>query len=149
MKSHRERGDNKKFITLVPKVLKWRFLICCLNNFGDFYWILIRLFSTQSVHTIQPLIFIYRMGNFVCHHWGFRSIYRPLSYPFRSLEIIPFLEHLLVPVNLLGGKQLADSRHLRLAPTKSLLWQLLVAPNNKDFLIKERKRSCGFVVYSQ
>ena len=33
----------------------------------------------------QPLIIIYRRGNFVDYHWGYISIYRPLSYPFRSL----------------------------------------------------------------
>ncbi len=33
----------------------------------------------------QPLIVIYRWGDFVYHYWGNTSIYRPLSYPFRSL----------------------------------------------------------------
>ena len=33
----RKGGDIALFITLVPKVLKIRFLIRLLNNFGDFY----------------------------------------------------------------------------------------------------------------
>ena len=28
---------------------------------------------------------MHRRGNFVYHYWGFTLIYRPLSYPFRSL----------------------------------------------------------------
>ena len=38
-----------------------------------------------SVQTFQPLTVIYRRGNFIYHHWGCASIYRPLSYTFRSL----------------------------------------------------------------
>ena len=37
-----------------------------------------------SVETFKPLIVIYIMVIFVYYHWGI-SIYRPLSYPFRSL----------------------------------------------------------------
>ena len=33
----------------------------------------------------QPLIVIYKMGNFVYYHWRFIFNYRPLSYPFRFL----------------------------------------------------------------
>ena len=40
----------------------------------------------------QLLIVIYRRGNFCnhfCnHYWGCTSIYRPLSYPFRPLQIM-------------------------------------------------------------
>ena len=52
------------------------------HNFGDFskFWL---VGSKMSVQTFQPLIFIYRRGNF--HHWGFTVVYRHLSYPFRSL----------------------------------------------------------------
>ena len=32
---------------------------------------------------------IWRRSNFVYHHWGNISIYRPLSYPFRSLWTYP------------------------------------------------------------
>ena len=38
------------------------------------------------IQTFQPLILIYRRGTFVYHHWGCTSIYRPLSFPFRSLQ---------------------------------------------------------------
>ena len=38
-----------------------------------------------NAQTFQPLILIYRRGNFVCHDWGCTSIFRPLSYPFKSL----------------------------------------------------------------
>ena len=38
-----------------------------------------------SVQKFQQLIVIYRLGNFVYNHWGCTSIYRLLSYPFRSL----------------------------------------------------------------
>ena len=45
----------------------------------------------MSVFTFQPLILIYGRDNFVYHHWGCTWVYRPLSYPFRSLYIIFFL----------------------------------------------------------
>ena len=32
------------------------------------------------------ILFIHKRGNFVCHHWGWISIYRPLSYPLRTLQ---------------------------------------------------------------
>ena len=48
-------------------------------------WILIGCFIKFSVQTFQPLILITRMGNFLYHYWGCTSIYRPLSYPLRSL----------------------------------------------------------------
>ena len=41
--------------------------------------------SVLSVQTFQPLIVIHKRGNFVYHHRGCALIYRPLSYPFRSL----------------------------------------------------------------
>ena len=44
-----------------------------------------------SPQTFQPLIVIYIGGHFVHYHWGFTSIYRPVSYPFRSLENISFI----------------------------------------------------------
>ena len=36
--------------------------------------------------TFQKLTIIYKRGNFVYHYWWCTSIYRPLSYPFRSLH---------------------------------------------------------------
>ena len=41
---------------------------------------------------VQPLI-IFRRGIFVYRHWGCKSIYRPLSYPFRSLLLYHLNEH--------------------------------------------------------
>ena len=38
----------------------------------------------------QPLILIYRKDNFMYHHWDCTSIYWPLSYPFRSLQITTY-----------------------------------------------------------
>ena len=67
-----------------PKVLL-SFLIRWRNNFGNFYWILIGWFIKLSFQTFQPLILIYRRVNFVYPYWGWTSIYRLLSYPFRSL----------------------------------------------------------------
>ena len=49
---------------------------------------LIGWFIKSSVHTFLPLILIYWRGNFVCKYWGCTSIYRPLSYPFKSLIYI-------------------------------------------------------------
>ena len=55
-------------------------------NFVDFYWILIGWFILLSVQTFQPPIVIISRGNFVYLHWKCTLIYRPLTYPFRSLS---------------------------------------------------------------
>ena len=60
LKESRKRGDNGLFTTLVPKVNNNVFLIRWLNNFGDFYWILIGWFIKMSIKMFQPLILIYR-----------------------------------------------------------------------------------------
>ena len=88
IKSREREGQMGCFFTLVPKVL--HFLIYWLNIFGNFYWILIGWFIKLSGQMFWTLILIYRRGNFVYYHWGWTSIYRPLSYPFRSqaLKII-------------------------------------------------------------
>ena len=82
----REGGDNGLFITLVPKVLYDCFLILWLNNFGDFYLILISWIIQLSVQTFQSLIVIYGRGNTVYHQ---------------------FIGHCLIPLypcySLLGG----------------------------------------------
>ena len=49
-------------------------------QYGDFYLISICQFIKLSVQTFQPLIVIYRRGNFVFLHWGHTSIYQPLSW---------------------------------------------------------------------
>ena len=85
---HRERKDNGFFNTLVPKVFKIKFsYICWLNNFKDFseFWLVDSL-----SWVFQPLILIYRRGNFVYHYLGCILIYRPLSYPFRCLNCCKF-----------------------------------------------------------
>ena len=45
---------------------------------------LIGWFINLSVQTFQPPNVIYRRGNFMYLHWGYTSICRLLSYPFRS-----------------------------------------------------------------
>ena len=61
------------------------FLICWLNKYMNFYWILIGWLIKLSLLTFQPPIVLYNRGNFVYYHWGCMLIYQPLSYPFRSL----------------------------------------------------------------
>ena len=61
------------------------FLISWLINFGDFKRILIDRFINLNVQTFQSLIVSYRRGNFVYYHCGCTSIYRPVSYPLRSM----------------------------------------------------------------
>ena len=63
-----------------------RFLF--VGSLVTYYWILIGWFFKLSVQMCQRLIVIYRRGNFVYHPWGCTSIYRSLSYPFRSLDFL-------------------------------------------------------------
>ena len=66
----------------------------CIYSYSHIYvWILILYykivigwFIKSSVKTFQLIIVMYRRGNFVYHHLECTSIYRPLSYPFRSLK---------------------------------------------------------------
>ena len=57
-----------------------------LRTFIDFNW-LVNLVECLNISSFQPLILIYRRGNFVCHHWGCTFIYRPLPYPFGTLAL--------------------------------------------------------------
>ena len=75
------------FIILVPQSFIITFSFRWLNNYGDFYRILIGWFKL-SVQTIQP--HIVKSYNFVYNHWGHTSIYRPMSYSFSSLTRIRF-----------------------------------------------------------
>ena len=75
-KNIREGGEIGLFNAPVPKILWYRFLIRWLKNFEDFYWILIGWFIKMSIQTIQQLIVIYRMGNFLHYFWRCPSIYR-------------------------------------------------------------------------
>ena len=60
-----------------------RFLIRWINNLA---WRLLLNFYWLSFQMFQPLIVLYRRGNFVYHHWRCTSIYRTLSYPFRPVS---------------------------------------------------------------
>ena len=66
-----------------------RFSIRQLYNFVDFLlnsvWLVVKTFQ----------IVIYRRDNFVYHLWGYTSINRPQSYPFRYL-LIKRMSNLLV-----------------------------------------------------
>ena len=59
-----------------------------VKTFEHFYQILIGWFIWLSFQTFQPLNRIYIRVNFVYHHWLCKSIYRPLSYPFRSPHLM-------------------------------------------------------------
>ena len=48
-------------------------------------------FLTRIVQTFEPIILIYRRADFVYHGCECTSIYRPLSYPLRSLLGIKFI----------------------------------------------------------
>ena len=96
MKIQREKGDNGLFITQVPKVLQERFLISWFNNFGDFKSILngwIRYYvQCSNISTIN--CYLERIILCKYNHCGCTSIYRSLSYPFRS-QIKIFLVNIL------------------------------------------------------
>ena len=109
----REWGDIGLFIKLVPKVLKYCFLIRWLNNLGDFYWILMVGSFIWVSKPLQLLIVICTRCNFVYHLWGCASIYRPLFYPFRSLNsygLIPSLPCQFMTVSDLCYKIIVISR---------------------------------------
>ena len=58
------------------------FKFVTLGTFIDFW--LVGSFSLAAKRFNPPIVY-YKRGNFVYHHWIYTSIYRPLSYPFRSL----------------------------------------------------------------
>ena len=76
-----------------PQSLIITFSIRQLNNLEDYYSILIGWFIQFSVKKFQPLIVIYRMGNFVYHHLGCTSI---LSAIVLSLQIPGMYVHVSV-----------------------------------------------------
>ena len=51
-------------------------------------WVLLLILDclVSNVLTFQLMILIFWKGNFVCHHWRYTFIYRPLSLPLRSLR---------------------------------------------------------------
>ena len=84
----KEGGDNGLFIALVPKVFNNVFLFVGLTTLGFLIgWL---------IQTFQRLILIDVKGKFVYENFGCTSIYRSLSYPFRSLIYITFF--LLLPL---------------------------------------------------
>ena len=102
MVSTREGGDIGLFVTLVPEVLYNIIWLCfsyslsyIVNNFGDFYSILIGWLIKLSVQTLHLLIVIYKRDNFVYHHWG---MFINLSAIVLSLQIPGFELYLIVVV---------------------------------------------------
>ena len=77
---------------LVLKVFsKKTFLITLSYSLPFGTWILIGWFINLSVQCPDVLITNHNLntwGNFVCHNFECTSIYAPLSYSYRSLEII-------------------------------------------------------------
>ena len=71
---------------------------------------MIGLFIKWSDQTFELLTVIYKRGNFVYHHWGCASFYRPLSYPFRSLLTTG---HCPIKTLLIISKHLDDSEENR------------------------------------
>ena len=59
-------GERTLGCLLPPKV----FLIRWINNFEDFFKILTGWCNKLSFQTFQPLIAIYKRGNFVYNHFG-------------------------------------------------------------------------------
>ena len=64
-----------------------KFTYLLTQQIWGLFFILNGRFVKISVQTFQFLIVIYKRGNFVNHYVGCTSIYRPLSYPFRSLWV--------------------------------------------------------------
>ena len=80
----REGGDFELFITLVPKFF---------NN--------------------VILILIYRRDNLVYHYWECTSIYRPMSYIFRFLDLISERVKLCPKKNALNLNEISKTSHER------------------------------------
>ena len=67
---------------------------CLLHQSPKFYYNVLlfvvltnlKILKWLRVQTFQLLIVIYRRSNLVYYYWGCTSIYRPLSYPFRSFS---------------------------------------------------------------
>ena len=84
----RGRGNFAVHYTSLQSFKITFFLFVGLTTLQTFtYWILISWFIRLRVQTFQPIIIFYRRDNFVYCHWGCKSIYWLLCYPFRSLTI--------------------------------------------------------------
>ena len=106
---------------------------------------MIGCFIKLSIQTFQPTFVIYRRGYFVYYHWWCTSIYRPLSYPFRSLNAIGYPVH-SPPLNL-------SVKYWRIC--SKLINSLTFSFNNNfltnSFKIKCHLRNCLFIaiIYKQ
>ena len=80
----RKRGQWVVYYTS-PQIIIKMFSYSLAFQLWALQLILICCFIKLKVQTFQPIILIYRNGDFVYNHWGSTSIYQPLSYPFRSL----------------------------------------------------------------
>ena len=69
---------------------------------------LIGCFIQLNVQMFQLLNVIYSRGNSLYNHWWCASIYRPLSYPFRSLDY-PHLKKLTSPFSSWWSHLLSSS----------------------------------------
>ena len=62
------------------------FITMFLYSLAQQLWGITLKFDWLVYRVYKLLIVIYRRGNFVYHHWGGTSIYRPLYNPFTSLD---------------------------------------------------------------
>ncbi len=103
----RKGGENALFIALVPKT----FFFVGLTTLGTS----IESWLVGSLNWVSKLIVIYRRVNFVYRHshWGCTSIYRPLSYSFRSLEIqnIMILRDMIEEDKLMHILKITENTH--------------------------------------
>ena len=74
-----------------PQSIKIMFSYSLVQQLWGLLLILIGWFIKLSCQMFQPLIVIYRRGNFVYHDCGSTKIYQTLSYPFRSLTAMPII----------------------------------------------------------
>ena len=86
-----------------------------------------------SDQTFQPLIVIYRSGNFVKnHYWGCTPIYQLLSYPFRSLR----------KINVLGNFRGVQKRYTNKNLIKIFLTFVLIC----NYLTETKKNQFIFIL---
>ena len=89
------RGQWAVYYTSSQKFYNNVFKFVTLGTFIDFW--LVGSFSLVAKRFNPPIVY-YKRGNFVYHHLIYTSIYRPLSYPFKSLIPKPYLSLMTVEV---------------------------------------------------
>ena len=82
----REGGDIGLLVHWSPKFYNNVSLFVALKTLGTSF-ITIFLFIKLGVQMFLLLILIWRSSYFVNHHWERNSIFWPLYYPFRSLQL--------------------------------------------------------------